>query len=167
MKQIKKLLSLLVLVFCHYFSLAQGHIPQTPAVSFSLGKSSISTSFGAGYTYFLNHNLFLSGQGHFEYGEAHQFKFQLGSVNLLANHSFLNLNGNFYLNGGAGLSIAYENIQPKPSSAFNIGGIIRGEAETFIRDAVSISLWLDQAFMARNDIGNLRSRYGLALRLFF
>lgn len=157
----------LLLIIVGFKANAQGHIPQTPAVSFSFGKSYFTTIFGAGYTYFINEKTFLSGQLNYEYGEAHQFKFQSISTDFLTNHSFLNLNGNFYLNAGAGLSLAYESLQPDATKGFNYGGLIRGEVETFITDAISVSLWGDQAFLAKKDIGNLRARYGLGIRLFF
>ena len=167
MKPFKKLLTLSALFFCYHSASAQGHIPQTSAVNFSFGKSSFTTLFGAGYAYFINEKTFLSGTLNYEYGEAHQFKFQSISTDFLANHSLLNLNGNFYLNAGAGLSLAYESLQPDATKGFNYGGLIRGEVETFITDAISVSLWIDQAFLAKKDIGNLRNRYGLGLRLFF
>lgn len=157
----------IIFILSSYHTKAQGHIPQTPAVSFSFGKSSFTTVLGAGYSYFISEKTFISGQLNYEYGEAHQFKFQSVSTDIIANHSFLNLNGNFYLNAGAGLSLAYESLQPDATKGFNYGGLIRGEVETFITDAISVSLWGDQAFLAKKDIGNLRARYGLGLRLFF
>jgi len=167
MSPIKKTTLLIALCFCYHYSSAQGHIPQTSAVHFSFGKSVFTTVFGAGYTYFLNEKTFLSGQGNYEFGVANQFKFNSISADFLANRSLINLNGNFYLNTGAGLSLAYESLQPDATKGFNYGGLIRAEAETFITDAISISLWADQAFLAKKDIGNLRYRYGLGIRLFF
>lgn len=167
MTPIKNIALLTALFFCLHYASAQGHIPKTSATTLSFGKSSLTTVFSGGYTYFINEKVFLSGHGNYEYGQAYQFKYQSISTDFLANRSILNLNGNFYLNASAGLSLAYESLEPEATKGFNYGGLIRAEAETFITDAISIGLWIDQAFLAKKDIGNLRNRYGLGLRLFF
>ncbi|TXH79209.1 MAG: hypothetical protein E6Q85_00455 [Thiothrix sp.] len=166
MAPIKKLSLITALFFCHHYAPAQGHIPQTSAVHLSFGKSTFTTIFSGGYTYFLSPKTFIYGQANYEYGEDYLFKFQSISSDWLANHSLINLNGNFYFNIGAGLSLAYERLQPDAAKGFNYGALIKAEAETFITDAISIGIWADQSFLTKKDIGNLRYRYGLGIKLF-
>lgn len=154
-----------------FSTLALRHYQGLRGLEVSGGVTEFGSYYGLGFSQYINSKSYYKATAFSEVGEANEVEYRNFGADVIYNYTFINLGNTFFLNGGLGATVGWDQITNSEvldiESELNAGGLFNAEAELFFGNKIAIILQANQRILLKAAHGDRRWFAGLGLKYTF